>query len=421
MTKLVIKRIADSPEASASGIPVYRWRSLSRNDSWLSASQEGSLQTLASQYPEAELILLCSGYDAGIRRYSFRRNERKHLARLLANELEPDLASDLSLVHTALGKVDLAAEQVSLAYIDKRWLMHEIEAIETVGFEVAHCVPEPLLVPGDQHNWHIVCDGEQLLFCWGKGLAVSIDLDMLAHFLDQLATQVRSQVLVKPAHIHLFATDQLKIERLSQEIEKSQFRQIDVSIQTQHVDDAWGVLLPSVAGLPDLRSGEFSRPVRWRKYWKPIRLPVMTSVAASLMFIVSALVEVQINNHRHQQLQVQIERVYRDVVPAGVLVDAEQQLRTQLAQFGRNGNTSRLMPALAAVSPALQQGGDLRLHRLNYSAAQGELQLGVSANSNADILALSERINQAGLVARAQNMSRVSDRQQASLLIQEVR
>lgn len=421
MIQLLIKKtqiVSDSHETAQA---VFRWRAFARNGSWLAASGQGTLEELRLQHPSAEVTLLCSGHDVIVIERMFKAYERKHLARLLPYEIEPELASDLASVHVCLGEADAELQRITLAYADKKWLAGEIDALESIGFEVIHCVPEPLLLKADTQHWTLVHDDDQILLRWGKGQSCSIDSAMLTYYLNELCRQVRSQEIAAPVRVLLLAKDQNDLLWLSRQVSQSQVNQIDVKIVTDCVEDVWDALLPEVAGLPDLRSGEFAAPVRWQKFWKPVRLPLITAAAALLVFVIASVVEIQVNNQRFRQVQAQIEQVYRQAVPAGVLVDAEAQLRTQLAQLRGSATASQLMATLSLVSPALQQTSDIHLHRVNYSAAQGELQLGVSANSNADILAFAEHINAAGLLARPQNLSRVGDRQQASVLIGEAR
>lgn len=401
----------------------YRWRPVSSSrDAWLGPSQQGTLPELAEQYPQASLILLCSGFDTVVREYGFSRKERKYLLPLLSNALEPDLASDLSSVHIVLGVPDITTERACLVYADKRWLSAEISVLEAAGFEVIHCLPEPLLLASDDHSWSCLCDGDQLHWRWGKAQAGTVDVAMLGDTLEALSAQVRANALPEPEALYLVATDAESLERIAGEVVASPLlHERDNLVKTRRCQEIWDALEPDVRGLPDLRSGAFSAPLRWRKFWQPIRLPVSVATAAVLLFVLATLIEVQVNNHHFRQLQNEIERVYREVVPAGVLVDAEQQLRNQLILAGRTGDSASLLSMLDRVAPTLAQGDDVRLHRLNYSAAQGELVLGVSATNNAELLALVDRISQMGLDSRPQNLSPMGARQHASVLIQESR
>ena len=137
-----------------------------------------------------------------------------------------------------------------------------------------------------------------------------------------------------------------------------------------------------------------------------------------------AVLEIQFNNQRFRSLQQDIESAYREVVPAGVLVDAEQQLSSQLRQLRGDASGGSVLGLLDQLTPQLVRSSQISINRLSYNGSSsatglGELQLSLEAASNTDILQFSEQLNNAGLQARAQNMTQSGSRQQASLMITE--
>jgi type II secretory pathway component PulL len=104
-------------------------------------------------------------------------------------------------------------------------------------------------------------------------------------------------------------------------------------------------------------------------------------------------------------------------MPQGMLVDAAQQLRSQLAQLdGDNGGVS-LLWILEQIAPALTGVPGVRVQRLTYNAARQELNLSISAMSNDDMLALNDALTEAGLNARTQNISRRNESYLAQFVI----
>jgi len=227
--------------------------------------------------------------------------------------------------------------------------------------------------------------------------------------------------------LQLLALTQQDLDRLTAQLSAS------VLVQTWQPDLVsrllTGVWDGSCAGradrispaIPDLRQGDFARPVRWQKIWRPVRLPLMAAGVAALTFVSVTLLEIQLNNQRFGRLQQDIDLAYREVVPAGMLVDAEQQLRGQLGQLRGSGGGS-VLALLHRMTPQLAQSPQVRINRLGYNGGSsptdlGELQLSIDAASNTDILQFSEQLNNIGLQARAQNMTQAGDRQQASLIV----
>ncbi len=107
-------------------------------------------------------------------------------------------------------------------------------------------------------------------------------------------------------------------------------------------------------------------------------------------------------------------------MPDGVLVDAVQQLTTQLTRFRAAESTPGPVTLLNAMLDAFESTGNLNLHRLSYSSSgqnSAEIQMSISAPSTAEILELSEKLGVGGWTAQAQNITRAGDMQQANLIV----
>lgn len=442
MTDLWLRQVSGDAEQ-----PCYRWIDFESGE-----KGSGTLSEMAARWPEASLTLLIAGTDCPSRRLAFRPEEKKHLARLIPFELEADLAQEIAGLHVALGmpmqdkkksvqspradttSADETASEVVVSYIDRRELGARITTLETVGFDVRHCYAEPLLLPASDTMWVLRLDGDQVDICWGTGAAASVDLSMLAVFLDLVLQAPVAAGARLPQSLQLQALSSDELEVLQARVSASTLVQTwQPEVETTLLDGVWdGICHPGVANsadkvspaIPDLRQGEFARPVRWQKIWRPVRLPLIAASAAALTFAAVTLLETQLNNQRFRTLQQDIESAYREVVPAGVLVDAEQQLRAQLGQLRGDTSGGSVLALLDRVTPQLVQNAQVSINRLSYNGsnaatARSELQLSIEAASNTDILQFSEQLNNNGLQARAQNMTQSGSRQQASLIITE--
>jgi hypothetical protein len=133
------------------------------------------------------------------------------------------------------------------------------------------------------------------------------------------------------------------------------------------------------------------------------------------------LTETALDRQRLTALEERIEQRYREVMPEGVLVDAEQQLRSQVAQLRSAPSGSGITEILAGTAPVFAAHERVRMHSLDFSYGAGattpELQMGISAPTTADILALGEQLTSSGWQAQAMNIMRSGDYHQASLLI----
>lgn len=428
MTELWVRQINSDLE-----LPHYRWY----------ASESGEhgncpLPELARRWPEASLTLLVSGVDCPSRCLAFNPEEKRHLARLMPYELETDLAQDINGLHVALGlPAQREAPEVIVSYMDKRALAARIEVLEGAGFDVRHCYAEPLLLPASAESWLLRWSGEHVDISWGAGRAASIDLSMLGVFLDSLLQTSSAAQALAPHSLRLQALTAEGLETLHAHVSASDLIQAtQPRIMTVQLENIWQGVVDAgqnaggksgklAASMPDLRQGAFSRPVRWQKFWRPARLPVMAAALAALTFAAVTVIETQLNNQRFRSLQQDIESTYREVVPGGMLVDAEQQLRAQLGQLRGGASDGSVLAMLNKITPHISQNTQLSINRLSYSGsstatAMGELQLSVEAASNTDILQFAEQLGNSGLQARAQNITQAGNRQQASMIITEI-
>lgn len=441
MTDLWVRQVASDADQAR-----YRWYECKSGE-----QGDSSLTELATRWREASVTLLISGVDCPTRRLTFKPEEKRHLARLVPYELEAELAQDIAGLHVALGTPvsgsavpDLPEQQgpartepeVLVSYMDRRILRAAINALENASFDVRHCYAEPLLLSASATSWTLRLVDGQVDISWGQGNAASMELSMLPVFLDSLQQSAAAMRATVPQTLRLQAQTDDELETLQARLSATApVQSWQPELITSRLNHIWQGLhnVETIANaaaskvavtIPDLRQGVFARPVRWQKYWRPLRLPLVAAGVAALTFAAVTLLETQINNQRFRAVQQSIESVYREVVPGGVLVDAEQQLRAQLSQLRGDFNGGSVLALLNRITPQLSQHDQISITRLNYSGAnsataQGELQLSVEAASNTDILQFSEQLNNLGLLARAQNLTQSGNRQQASMIITE--
>ena len=145
---------------------------------------------------------------------------------------------------------------------------------------------------------------------------------------------------------------------------------------------------------------------------------LLAGIAVAVHVCVQGLQVLQLDR-RYENLQQQSTSAYRNVIPDGVLVDAEQQLRSQLAQF-EAGAAGDVLALLEVVAPLLAARDNMSITRLSWQGQQGEVQLSLLAQSNSDILAVAEALQAAGLDAQARNMSRQGQLQTANLVLRKL-
>ena len=146
------------------------------------------------------------------------------------------------------------------------------------------------------------------------------------------------------------------------------------------------------------------------------------SVAALLAIAVTAwsansLVHIRQQRAQQQQFEMQIESAFRSVIPEGVLVDAEKQLRNRLASLGTNSDYTGPVALLARIAPIVQKDDTIKLRGLSYNQRQGEIRLNCRAQSFSAIEQLLARLQGSGLEAQLVHSSADGQGQQARFRI----
>lgn len=393
------------------GNALYRWRRCSREGQWLEPARQGSVRELREDLPASapEVCLLLSGTEVVTQTVAYQASERRHLARLIPYELEDDVTTDLDDTHFALGTP--SEGEVAVAYVDREWLGRQIDELEEVGLEVSHCLSEPLLLPRIQDGWTLRLD-EELQVHYGKCLGFALEEDLAT---PALASLVDSAEL--PSYLLLIASDQARLDKLYELLPPAVVEDLsELNIETRLAKN-WDSLAIDHYQAINLRQGEFMRQLPWRKWWREWRT---VAVVASLAFIAYVGVNVALisqANRETSELRQQIETAFRQVIPQGVMANPESQLQTRLREYQGGQRGSSVVELLATVGPLIAADDKIALRRLTYNDQRSEMQITVEANSNSEILALSNAINERGLRATPQNLSRAGNRQQANMTI----
>lgn len=394
------------------GEPYYRWRRCSREGDWLAPAQEGSLQQLREELPGSgvEICLLLSGSEVVTQEVAYQASERRHLARLIPYELEDDVTSELDDLHFAIGTP--SDGWVAVAYVDREWLVTQIDELEAVGLEVSHCLSEPLLLPRLQDGWTLRLDEQQLQVHYESCLGFSVEAEMAS---PALASLLANTAL--PQYLLLIAEDQQHLDALYEMLPAAMVDDLsELHIETR-LTKAWDSLAIDQFSAVNLRQGQFARQLPWLKWWQEWRTVAAVAGLALVAYVGINAAQISASNKETAQLRQQIETAFRQVIPQGVMANPESQLQTRLREYQGGAAGSSVVELLATVGPLIAADDKITVRRLTYNDQRGEMQVTLEADSNSEILALSNSINERGLRATPQNMSRAGNRQQANMTI----
>lgn len=388
----------------------FEWQCLDNRQRPAGGIQQGTAEQLSRQLGIGEATLVLGANDVVDNRIQVPLKQQKKLSQLLAFEIEPQLASDISQLHVA-GKVT-AGEEVTVAHVDRALLSGYIEELEGAGVAVAHCYSEGHLFRATPSHWLLIVDESTgvVTCCWGDSRYCAVKNGQLILLMETL---LKGQSA--PEKVTILARSNSGATPVAAVVENCVDKRPGTEVG-EHVVWSWLDFNSLTTGV-DLRQGEFQAPLRWERKTGWLKLPAMAAGLALSTYIVATALSTYQANRQFEALQVAIEDSYRQAMPQGVLVEAAQQLRSQLAQLTGTDNGPGMLSVLDQVAPALQRHAGIRVQRLNYSAGRQELNLSVTAMSNEDILSLSDALSAAGLNARAQNISRQGDNHQAQFVI----
>jgi len=423
-------------QQNSDGTDALRWclRESGRHETRLQALQTGDFEHFDSvvrglSLSDLEAVLLIDGTELVTRFLPFEPSEKKHLAELLPFALESHLAVDLDNVQVAINVPSAASDATGrvavTAYMDAGILAARIDALEQSGLRVAAVYALPALLPASIDRWVIQEDSSQEDSSQGDSsrtwhinapgaLCASIEPELLVLCIERL---LASPQTVRPTVVQAHSSDGLP-EALASVLQTAGIEVEMVSGSTQH---PWACLQTGGFSSVNLRQGALAPPLRLQRYWRPLRGPVCMAMLVFCAGLAMTLTETALDRQRLSALNDRIEQRYRDVMPEGMLVDAAQQLRSQVNQLSSGLSGSGITEMLAGTAPVFASHNQVRMHSLDFSfsavTAAPELQMSISAPTAADILALGEQLTSSGWHAQAMNIMRSGDYHQASLLV----
>lgn len=396
------------------GSEYYRWRV--ENPQGKAIQQgSGALTQLSELFTDTEhqLWLLLPGQRVTIRSLEFGRRELRHLQHLIPYQLEEDLPDDTEKLHFAYRKSSAPTEddrhKVAVAVVDKSWLALHLSAMAAVGLSVDYCVPEPLCLPEVSDGWTLRLNSELLVRSgtdsgFGVGLGVA-----------QQALAMAAEQLPEPKTINLMADSESQLQRLMQLLPKSLRGRVD-SLSCGH---EWAFsqhiqLNPQLNPQLNLLQGEFAKRLPFMRWWHLWRWQLGLLAVMLISFSAANLLEVYNLQQQQRSLQSEIEKIYRQVMPDGVLVDAEKQLRRQYGLYHTEQQRSQLMPMLVDVLPLIAAAEHIDLKHLQYRDAEKSLRLNIEASSFQSIEALRSAFENKGLASTIIHANQRHDRNDQS-------
>lgn len=269
-------------------------------------------------------------------------------ARIMASEVS---AQPLGEAHVAIGGGVEGEDERCIAVVSAERMIDWLASVQALGFDPDAIAPEPLLLLPPEE---------------GVALFKRAGLD-----------NIRSHRRAFAAEPDLTAL--LIGEQPVGTIDAGQFER-DLPI--------------ALAALPvDLRQGAFAKRSRWKVDWLLVRRLASLGVAILVVTLLIQLTLLTRYSFAADALELQLANRVRDVLRVEAITDAPAQLRDAVAAAGGGPSYSALA---GPVFTAVRETGESEVQSLIYGD-DGSLQIAVSVPSQAELDALRQRLEGAGL------------------------
>ncbi len=389
----VMLKIDDSGDNQGSSTEYYRWR---MEDVQAKPLQRGGgdLQLLSQIIAErhCQVLLLIPGSRALVRTLDVTRREARHLNDLIPYQLEDELAVDTEKMHFAYGQPVYDQDDsatITVIAVEKNWLQRHLSNLAAANIDVTFCAAEPLCLPETNEGWTLRLNDELLVRTGDLG-GFSVHLPIAAK-----ALELASKELPEPRVITLLADSESQLQRLMQLVPKS-LRSCVESVRSGHEWD----FSQSLNNQVNILQGSFARRLPFQHWWRLWRCQLGLGLAVLLLFSGVSLTELYMLQQQQQQLNKKIEVTYRQLMPKGVLIDAEKQLQRQVNLLSESQGVSQLLPMLSQVFPLIAAQESIQLKTLSYRDAENVLRLNIETQSFKSIEVLRGHLERQGLKAK---------------------
>ncbi|MFT7286074.1 MAG: general secretion pathway protein L [Halieaceae bacterium] len=343
------------------------------------------------QQRQNQVVFAVPGTDLRLLELAVDASERRHLEASLPFMLEESLIEDIEGLH--FPRVALEGDRFGVAVVSRQSMEHWRESLEPFA-EPASWVPEPLLLPWEPGQWTLLVEDEEVLLRYGACLGARLERTLLPHLLESLMTEAQ------PDRVVVYGSsedgDRALLPGLCEAPVEWRRGGLDAALLLSDLQEPF----------PELLQGDYAPQLPYSRWWQQWRGVAVALLVGLVLHLLSGWMDHRRLQRQNLALRVEIETVYREVNPRGVIVDAEKQLRRQLLSLrgaDTGGGFAALLAPLAGLVAA-EEGTVLA--SLNYNQRAGELRVNLMAPSFDAVEKIRAGLVAAGLSATLENSSR---------------
>jgi type II secretion system protein L len=372
------------------------------------ALRTGSLDQLQQELEadqEASLCLVPPIESVTIRELELGEGERKYASNTVPFLVEDQLADEIETLHFALDK---SADHVAI--MDKALLSDCLAPFQDFDFNIDSCIPAQMLLPYQENCWLLHYDGTYCIIRTGKTSGFIIHKELLPTFLTSLVEKHG----MPTAGIKAFVDEQhqdseliaLFPEALAEKLSVENKPLLTVAAANSDITEEINLL-----------QGEFITSTQWVKVWNRWRLAAYALLALVVLQTGASYFEYNSLAKDNLAMRQNMEKLYRELFPRGVVVNPEHQMRTQLNELRKNSGGNNFVSQYATIGKVLNQFQGALLSSMNYDGNRGEFRLNLTLADYQAVDKLRSRLAAAGLVADLLSSNADNDRVQARLRI----
>ncbi|MCB1710363.1 MAG: type II secretion system protein GspL, partial [Halioglobus sp.] len=169
----------------------------------------------------------------------------------------------------------------------------------------------------------------------------------------------------------------------------------------------------------NLLQGEFAVRLPVARWWREWRTVAAVFALAFGLQLVATYADYLKLSRENLALRAAVESSYRKAYPRGAVVDAETQLRRQLASLRGSGEASGFVQLVERVGAAIAGNNGTAIDAINYnfSSRGGEMRMNIVAADFEAVERVRSDINKAGLEAVMESSSAQGDKVRARLRV----
>ncbi|MEO7558206.1 MAG: type II secretion system protein GspL [Gammaproteobacteria bacterium] len=389
--------------------------------SWLRMSAAGvvsdvqrrPLSDAAAMAAGRQLIVLVPGSDVLLTQVAVPSQNRQRIARAIPFALEERLGTEIEQLHFALGARG-QDNQIATAVVDRARMNTWLEYLRAAGLQPDILSAETLALPTRPGSWFVLNETGGATVRTGLQSGFAIDSENVDALLAMAVAEAGD---AKPAQLHI-----IDCTPVAPVLAETLAGNADLEALREACKEDALVLLArgfDEKNAINLLQGDYSRREQIGKLWRPWRPAIALLLAWLILQGGMAVAEVGRLSRQAQELQPQIEQIFRNTFPGtrkivNARVQMERNLEALRAAQGQGGGD--FLKLLENTGAALKATPDLQLRSVSYK--EGELNLEIDITDLQALDQLKQRLTSAsGLDIKIQSATSRDGKVQSRLQI----